>query len=130
MNLIESIKINNENYRFYDGVDIDIIMKHPKDGSQGHIYCFFESFITEVKNWERASKINCVLLNEIPKKFNFDEIENDYVSLYQNCGVSTYELFKIVKNKIVKGQIINKDWIPISGLDKGGWNIVKQRILN
>lgn len=114
MNLIESIIIDGNVFSFFDGIDFDIIMNHPKDGTEGFIFCFVDSWVKEVKKWERESKIDHILKNKLIKKFNSQNIENNYVSIYQLDGIDYKILKEIVKQKILNNNFSNQFYIPLS----------------
>ena len=97
MILIEEISIDNMLVRFYDGIDFDIVMNHPKDGKSGFIFCFIENWVSEVKKWERNSKIDSVMGNKYFEKFQSESIENNYVAIYQLDGVEIDVLFKMFR---------------------------------
>lgn len=102
MNLIEVIKCDDSVYKFFEGCDLGQLMKHARDGSEGHLICFCENLKLEIKKWNRQSKLASILDNDKFKKFSFNQIENNYVRIYQNCGLSTQKLLEIVKGKIVE----------------------------
>jgi hypothetical protein len=118
MTLIEKIIIDDNEFSFYNGIDFNIIMNHPKDGSNGFIFCFIDSWIKEVNSWERDSKIDSVLTNELFKKFNNQDIENNYVAIYQLVGMELNTLFQIIKEKVIKKNFPEHPWIPIFRIDK------------
>jgi hypothetical protein len=118
MTLIEKIIIDDKEFSFYNGIDFNIIMNHSKDGSNGFIFCFIDSWIKEVNSWERDSKIDSVLTNEIFKKFNNQDIENNYVAIYQLAGMEPNTLFQIIKEKVINKNFPEHPWIPISGINK------------
>jgi hypothetical protein len=93
-------------------------MNHPKDGSNGFIFCFIDSWIKEVNSWERDSKIDSVLTNELFKKFNNQDIENNYVAIYQLVGMELNTLFQIIKEKVINKNFPEHPWIPIFRIDK------------
>lgn len=130
MILIETILVDNIKASFYDGIDFDIIINHPKDGSNGFIFCFIDNWVKEVKSWERNSKINSVLTNEIVKKFNNQDIENNYIAIYQLDGTEPGVLFQIIKEKFINKSFPEHPYISISGIDKGAWKIGKTRLSN
>lgn len=125
MTLIETIIIDDKNVSFFDGMDLDIIMNHPKDGSKGFIFCFIDNWIKEVKAWERDSKIGSVLTNNLVKKFNSQDIENNYVAIYQLDGTEPGVLFQIIKDKVINKNFPEHPYIPISGIKSGAWKIGK-----
>jgi hypothetical protein len=118
MTLIEKIIIDDNEFSFYNGIDFNIIMNHPKDGSNGFIFCFIDSWIKEVNSWERDSKIDSVLTNELFKKFNNQDIENNYVAIYQLVGMELNTLFQIIKEKVINKNFPEHPWIPIFRIDK------------
>ena len=130
MNLIESIIVDGREFSFYNGIDFDIVMKHPDDGTNGFIFCFIENWIDEVKSWERESKLDSVLNNKLIEEFNSKKIENNYLAIYQLQGTEPGVLFEIIKEKVIKKNFPEHPWIPISGLEKGAWRIGKTKISN
>jgi hypothetical protein len=130
MNLIESIIVDDRNFSFYNGIDFDIVMNHPNDGSNGFIFCFIENWIDEVKIWERQSKLDSVLNDKLIEEFNSKKIENNYLAIYQLQGTEPGVLFEIIKEKVINKNFPEHPWIPISGLEKGAWKIGKTMISN
>lgn len=130
MNLIESIIVDGREFSFYNGIDFDIVMNHPNDGSNGFIFCFIENWIDEVKIWERESKLDSVLNNKLIEEFNSKKIENNYLAIYQLQGTEPGVLFEIIKEKVIKKNFPEHPWIPISGMEKGAWRIGKTKISN
>ena len=63
MRLIDEIVVKNINIKFFDGVDFDLVFKHPKDGSDGFLIFFIKSWMDEIKIYNRNSKIESVLNN-------------------------------------------------------------------
>ena len=49
MTLIDEMTSDDMNVKFYKRIDIDILLNHPKYGSNGLIYCFIENWIKEIK---------------------------------------------------------------------------------
>ncbi len=130
MNLIEEIHIDGVKFKFFDGIEFNIISNHCLNGSDGFIFCFIDNWESEVKKWERDSKINSVIKNDEFTKFESSQIENDYVAIYQLNGVSVDVLFKVIKDKVLNKNFPEHPWIPISGVEKGAWRIGKSRYLN
>ena len=129
MNLIEEITVDDKKVKFYEGIDFDIVMKHPKDGSSGFIFCFIENWVTEVKKWERNSKIKSVIDDHIFEKFKSKNIENNYVAIYQLEGVGFESLFKVIREKVINKNFPEHPWIPL-GLKKGAWKITNSKNSN
>lgn len=130
MILIEEIFVDEVKVKFFDGIDFNIIMKHPKDGSEGFIFCFIDNWSTSLKRWERDSKIKSVINNEQFKKFKSEELDNGYIAIYQLEGTEPGVLFEVIKEKVLNKNFPEHPWIPISGLNKGAWKIGKSGLHN
>ena len=128
--LIEEMFIDNIKVQFFNGIDFNIIMKHSKNGSDGFIFCFIDSWISEVKKWERESKIDSVIENIDFEKFKSQDIENNYVAIYQLDGIECDVLYKVIREKVINKNFPEHPWIPISGVDKGAWKIGKTMVSN
>lgn len=125
MILIDEIESNGYNIKFYNGIDFDIIKKHPLDGSEGMLIFYIENWINEVKSYNRTNKIKSILSDDEYNDlcWNNDEINNNHVSIYQTDGIGVEELHKVIKGKILKSQIPNQPWIPVSGNKVGAWKL-------
>ena len=130
MTLIEEIWLDTIKVRFFDGIDFNTIMNHPKDGSDGFIFCFIDNWVSSVKKWERESKINSVINNDKFEEFKTEDLDNNYISIYQLEGTETGVLFEVIKEKVLNKNFNEPPWIPISGLNKGAWKIGKNGIHN
>lgn len=130
MILIEEVFIDGVKIRFFNGIDFNEIMKHPKDGSGGFIFSFIDNWVSEVKKWERESKINSLIENIYFDKFKSQDIENNYVAIYQLDGIEYEVLYKIIREKVINKNFPEHPWIPISGVDKGAWKIGKTSFPN
>jgi len=130
MDLIETITVDEHQVSFYNGIDLDVVMNHPRDGSEGFIFCFIENWVTEVKSWERQNKLDSVLSEKRTKKFNSKDLENSYLGIYQLQGTEPGVLFNIIKQKVINKNFPEHPWIPISGIDKGAWRIGNSKFVN
>lgn len=130
MNLIETLNVDGLKISFYSGIDFDMAINHPKDGSDGHKFFFIESWRVEVKSWERQKKIDSILGSSEVKKFSSKLLENDFVSIYQLEGTESSVIYKHVREKVLRGELINQTWLPFSGIDKGAWKVEKIRVSN
>ncbi len=120
MTLIETILVDDVKASFYDGIDFNVIMSHPKDGSSGFIFCFIENWVKEIKSWERGNKIDSVLTNNKSKhKFDIEDISNNYIAIYQLEGTEPGVVFNVIKQKFINKNFPEHPWIPISGINKG-----------
>ncbi len=122
MTLIETMNIDNNQINFYDGVDFDILIDHPKDGSKGFLICFLESWVNEVKIYNRNNKIKSVFNKEEYSDFEWEKINNNFISIYQADGIGVFEIYKVIRNKFINKQLPESPWIPVSGID-GAWKI-------
>ena len=124
MILIDTTIIDGYTIKFYDGIDFDIIKKHPVDGSVGMIICYIKNWVEEVKNYNRINKLNYIIDDKEFSELNWvEDINNNHLSIYQTDGIGVEELHNIIKDKIVKGNLPNKPWIPVSGIQRGAWKI-------
>ena len=64
MILIDSMEYEGTIVKFYNGVDFDKLIKHPKDGSKGFIFCFIENWVKEVKGYNRNLKIESIVKSQ------------------------------------------------------------------
>ena len=122
MTLLESMNIDNNNILFYEGVDFDILQKHPKDGSKGFIVCFLENWVKEVKKYNRNNKIKSVLNHLEYSDFDWENINNNFICIYQTDGIGVSEIYKVIRKKFINKQLPESPWIPVSGID-GAWKI-------
>ena len=116
MILIDEIGVNNSSFKFYDGVDFDILIKHSKDGSDGFIFCFIDNWIKEVKSYNRQRKLNSIVDNIKYINFEWEMIDNNYISIYQVEGTGIEPVLEAVKNKVSKNS--EKRSKPIYVYDK------------
>jgi hypothetical protein len=129
MNLIEQIIVDDKIVAFYDGIDFSVLTNHPKDGSNGFIFCFVENFVNELQSHKRQNKINSVLDTD-SAEFETKDIENNYIAIYQLEGTEPGLLYEIIKNKVINKNFPEHPWIPISGINKGAWKIGNSKISN
>jgi hypothetical protein len=130
MTLIETIEVDSNKISFYNGIDFDVLKSHPKDGSDGFIFCFVENFVTEVQSHKRQNKINSVLTSDISTEFNTKDIENNYIAIYQLQGTEPGVLFEVIKQKVITKNFPEHPWIPIAGLKSGAWRIGNSKFSN
>jgi hypothetical protein len=123
MILIEEIVVDNNIVRFYNGIDFDILLRHNREGSDGFIYCFIDSWVSEVKSYNRQLKLESIISNVKFSKFEWGKIDNNYISVYQTDGVGIETLYKSIRERVINLRSVNNSWLPISGIDKGAWKI-------
>ena len=127
MNLISKSKVNTQVIEYYDGIDLNVISKHPsqqyklvqihKHGGSKVLVCF-------IKNWKAAVRDNKI--DSILSKtdiVNINDINNSNVIIYQADNVPILDLYDVIKEKLENGFLDSKPWLPVAGIDKGGWKI-------
>ena len=129
MILIDETIIDNVEVKFYEGMDIDKLLNHPKDGSNGFIYCFIENWINEIKTYNRQRKISSVIDDIKYKVFEWDSINNNYICVYQTEGMLIKDVYETIRKKLEVNQFSNQSWIPVSGIDKGTIKIENKKIV-
>lgn len=123
MTLIDDITVNGYNFKFFDGIDFNLIKNHPKDGSAGFYIFFIEDWMKEVTIYNRDSKIESVLNNSIYIKFNHLYIDNNFISLYQTSGVNVLNIYKVVRDSIINRIFGEEPWIPVTGITTGDFSV-------
>jgi hypothetical protein len=109
--------------KFYNGVDFDKLIKHPKDGSDGFIFCFIENWVKEVRSYNRELKLESLVENVEFNEFKWDTLENNYISIYQTEGVGIDVVYETIRSKLEKSQFPDQPWTPIAGISRGAWKI-------
>lgn len=102
----------NTPMRYYFGIDFKKAMCHPKDGSEGMMFCFVESFSDSQKSFERELKIDN-LLDGLDTDMINREIDNAYVFIYQT-GEYQEQVYTAIKNKMRDRQKYPHPWVPVS----------------
>ena len=112
MTFLDKIDIQNTEVKFWSGFDLNQILNHPTDGSDGFMIVLVESISKERLKFQRESKINQILGS---KNIDFDNLldnmSNNYLSIYQSNGEDEL-IVKILKEKFDK----TLDWRPIRGI--------------
>jgi hypothetical protein len=140
MTLIEESVYNETKVKYYEGIDFDILQKHPKDGSSGFIYCFINSWVKEVQSYNRNNKLKSIIKDFNYKDFNWETINNDYICIYQTDGISVELLFRSIKEKLERENYLPKSaYLNITELNSeknniinsgGAWKIKNDEINN
>lgn len=123
MILIDSMDYENTKVNFYNGVNFDELINHPKDGSKGFIFCFIDNWVKELKGYNRNLKIDSIVNNSEFNEFKWDLLENNYISIYQTEGVGIDVVYETIRSKLEKSQFPDKPWVPIAGISRGAWKI-------
>jgi hypothetical protein len=114
MILISEKYIKNVNFRFYRGMDFDLAINHPNDGSGDFLVFFVENWEKEIISHSRNSKIESLINNK--KYDDLFEIDNDYIYIYQTGGMDFEEVYKIVLSKLERTYDV--PWVPIAGIKR------------
>jgi hypothetical protein len=130
MILIDEIIVMETLVKFYEGINFDEVINHPKDGSNGFIIFFINKWIDEVSSYNRDKKIESIVNGEPFREFESEDIENSYVSIYQVDGVGIQEMYKTIRKKIESNSFPNQPWEPVAGIEKGAWKISNNKITN
>jgi len=123
MILIDSMEYEGTIVKFYNGVDFDKLIKHPKDGKKGFIFCFIENWVKEVKSYNRELKLESIVENLEFNEFKWDTLENNYISVYQTSGIGIDVVYETIRCKLEKSQFPDQPWVPIAGVSNGAWKI-------
>lgn len=116
MTLIDDIEVDGINIKFYEGIDFDMVINHPKDGSNGFIYFFIDSWKEEVKRNRRNEIIDSIVDDKHISK-DLDEIDNNYICIYQTSG-ETSRVYNTIREKVDRRILTNFPWLPIAGVNK------------
>jgi hypothetical protein len=100
MEIIEESLINNHQVKYYSGFDLESILKHPKDGSEGMMVVFFNSIKSEEIKHKRHQFILNLLESKQIQNFNeiLDKLDNPYLALYETHGYTDI-IYKSIKLK-------------------------------
>ena len=124
MILIDSIEYGSSKVKFYNGVDFDKLIKHPKDGSEGFIFCFIKNWVKELKSYNRELKLESIVENTEFNEFNWETLDsNIYISIYQTDGVGIDVVYETIRGKLENNQFPDQPWTPIAGMSNGAWKI-------
>jgi len=113
MILISKEIIDGDEIKYYDGIDFDIVKKHPHDGSNGFIFCFVDNWVSEIKKYNRSNKIDTIIDNKNENIFDMEEINNNYVCIYQTNGL-TQQVYETIKENI--NTRLGKPWLVVPGI--------------
>lgn len=127
MVLIDDIIVDNVEVRFYEGMDIDMLLNHPKDGTRGFIYCFIGNWVNEIKTYNRQRKISSVIDDIKYKEFEWDNINNNYICIYQTEGMLIKDVYETIRKKVEVNKFPNQPWITMGILDKGAIKIENRK---
>lgn len=113
MILISKEIIDGDEIKYYDGIDFDIVKEHPHDGSNGFIFCFVDNLVSEIKKYNRSNKIDTIIDDKDEKVFDTEEINNNYVCVYQTNGL-TQQVYETIKENI--NTRLGKPWLVVPGI--------------
>ena len=120
MILIDEIIVDNVNIKFYEGMDFDLLLNHAKDGSNGFIFCFIESWVKESQSYNRNNKLKSVIDNTEYSEFDWEDISNDYISVYQTDGIGVDILYQAIREKVIQNHLPRSPYLSITECDDNG----------
>jgi hypothetical protein len=115
MRLISETNLDGTKIQYFEGCDINKMLNHPSDGSDGIMVVFIKSYKDETIVFNRNSMINSILEGgDRPKRLSeiFDQLNNNYLMVYQTSGF-TEVVYQGVKNKIENYRSF--PWAAVSG---------------
>lgn len=121
MILIDEITVDNVNVKFYEGMDFDLLINHAKDGSNGFIFCFIKNWVNEVKSYNRQRKLSSVVDDIEYEEFEWEKIDNNFISVYQTEGMGIHDVYQTIRKKVERKQFDSRPWI--GGMSTGAWKI-------
>lgn len=103
MNFLDEIVINNTSIKFWSGFDIQRILKHPKDGTNGFMVVLVDSIESEKVKFQRECKLNEIFNKKSEIDFDklIEKLDNNFLALYQSRGENEL-LINILKEKFSK----------------------------
>ena len=130
MILIEEVDYKGTSVKFYNGVDFDLLLSHAKDGSDGFIYCFMDSWLKEVKSYNRNNKLKSIIDGVEYSDFEWESINNDYVAIYQADGIDINLLYQSIREKVLQNHLPKSTYLNITEFNDsniinvgGAWKI-------
>ena len=113
MNFLDEVDIQKLSVKFWSGFDLEQILNHPKDGSDGFMIVLVESIESERLKFQREYTINRIIGDNNLIDFDnlLDNVNNSFLAIYQSIGDDQL-LVKILKEKFTK----TLDWRPIRGI--------------
>lgn len=127
MIFIDEVQIDGIKVRFFEGIDFDELINHPKNGSKGFIFCFIDNWVNDIKTYNRQNKIKSIVNNTDYKDFDWEDINNNYIAIYQSDGIGFFEMYKTIRQKVERKQFDIKPWTPIGGLGRGAWQLTTRK---
>lgn len=120
MTLIEKVEYKGTDVSFYKGVNFDFLLNHPKDGTNGFIYCFMDSWVKEVQSYNRDNKLKSIIENKEYSDFEWESINNNYIAIYQADGVDIDLLYKSIRDKVLQDYLPKSSYLHLTECsDKG-----------
>lgn len=115
--------INNEvmDIHVYDGVDIELLRTHPKDGSNGFLLVFLttDQFNNLDRTLNREKSIDLIQDIELSGDFyNIAKLNNDYIAIYHS-NYENHQKLEIA-SQMFERSMIQSEWRarPINFNDK------------
>ena len=122
MTLIYEEFMRGYHWKFFDGMDFDVCLNHPKDGTEGFMVFLIDNWETEIKKKKRENQIDSVLTGKKQKTPSFSDIDNTFVCVYQKSGIDNMEFIEIIKKKNLN---LENTWNPVGSIGRGFFNLLK-----
>lgn len=87
---------------FYQEIDIDFAKSHPKDGTGGLICFFVKNIKNEINKFNRNVKLDSILNDKSPEKFNFNLLQNQFVTIFQTDDLPIVDVYLSVRDRYIK----------------------------
>lgn|SRR5574343_450786 len=111
---IGTIDNKTMNVHVYDGVDIDLLRTHPKDGSNGFLLIFLttDQFNNLDKTLNREKCIDLIQGIELPGDFyKLSKLNNDYIAIYHS-NYENHQKLEIAEQMFKRSMIRKKFLVP------------------
>lgn len=107
MTFLERFEVSSKIIKFWSGFDLESILNHPKDGSSGYMVVLVDSIKSEYLKYSRNLKIEQLFSDKKEEDFYkiIENIQNNYVLIYQSKGEQVKILVDIIKEKFSRTQI-------------------------
>lgn len=84
---------------FYDGIDFDMIRDHKEE--DGFLIFFVDSYVSEIKGWERENRLNSILEGTDFEDFESERYQNNHIAIYQTSG-NLIPVYDAIRRKLLE----------------------------
>ncbi len=97
---IEEMMISNSRVTFYDEIDFDVVLEHPKNGTEGIIVCLVTNFYKSISEYNRSVRIDNILDSILNQDLRYTDIENKYVMIFQCDDIPKDKMLETIIKKL------------------------------